>query len=336
MIRSILLAMGLVLAVGATAWAADPQADVKALSSICRADGALDYRFGDPVSGPTRLGIREDWGASVSVELEKTPRSGKLITVLAIISFERQPGTFETRSASASDLFAKIDAAITADGPFSHREVDPDDEEDVTYSLLDAAGEPSVELHLTRRGVGIWMNCESPPMRLQARQEVMGRTRVERPEPPSLILPSRPEPGVCADPARREAFLMDFDKGNQAALEYSVEGSRYNEHLAQWKGQQLVDKGVWSKARMSEFALSAVDDPIIYPEFMKQMSRVMGMIDELSLYAETRDSDPAKACGAAERTVAVIYDMVASNEKQWKRMHDLYDAEARRLKVTLD
>lgn len=334
MIRSSLLAAGLLLAMVGAASAAEP--NVEAMAGGCRADSAWGFKFGDKITGSTHLGVTEQWGVPVSVDLDKTPRSEKLVSVLAIASYERDPGTFETRSASAAQLFEKIEAAIAADGRFTGREVSEDDENDVTYSLQDAAGETVVEFSVRLGGVGVWMNCENTDLQQLRVDEALGRTRVDKPEPPTLPLPARPEPGVCADPARRDAFVASFSAASMKALEYSQAGSRYSEHLAQWKGQQLIDKGVWTKQRAEAFALTAISDPIIGPEFEAQMKRLMPMLEHLMAFSEAQDSNPAMACAEALKTLDIVQAMTASNERQWKRMHDLYDAEARRLKVTLD
>ncbi len=334
MIRSIILAAGLALSAAGAVSAGEP--NVAALAAGCTAEGAYGFRFGDKITGSTHLGITEQWGVPVAVELDKTPRSEKLVSVLAIASYERDPGTFETRSASAAKLFDRIEAAIAADDRFAKREVDEDDEDDVTYSLEDADGQTVVEFSIRLGGVGVWMNCQNTALQQERIEEALGRTRVEKPDPPTLPLPPRPEPGVCADPVRRSEFVASFSEVSMAALEYSQAGSRYSEHLAQWKGQQLIDKGVWTKQRAEAFALSAIDDPVIGPEFQAQMQRLMPMLEHLMAFSEAQDSNPTQACAEALKTLDIVQAMTASNMRQWKRMHDLYDAEARRLKVTLD
>lgn len=316
---------------------AAPSIDGEMLSRVagaCTAGSAFGRPLGQPSTGPTMLRLAE-WKPFDHATLVVTPRSQKLTGVDTVASFENDPGDFESRSRSAKALFQALDAKIQADGRFAQREVE--DEDNVTYTNPGPGGVGGLEFSLMRMGVGVWLSCADLGVRKLAMDEAFGRVRVDKPTPPTLNLPPRPAADACADPVQRAALAEDFGSAMTDVFSYAEASSRYAEHLADWKGQQLIDKRVWTKQRQLDFAMSALSDPVIGPEFEKNMDRVLQLLDIAKAYADADEAgDEAKACAATVRGVGLMYDAVASNERQWKRMHERYDAEARRLKVVLE
>lgn len=305
---------------------------ILSLAGACTAETAFGRSLGEVWTGNSTYRLANEAPLRSQVRLETTKRSQQIYDVTALVSFEQFDEPIETLEIWAYDLLTEIEAAVEEEGRLKQVESeDPD-------TLAWAAPDSDVVMELSMAGrVGVYVTCVDASLKALNLDEALGRTRVGKPTPPTLALPPRPAKGACADPTAAAALSGSFEDAAMAALDYGNAGSRYSEHLAEWIGQQLVDKGVWSEQRKSAFALSALEDPVIMAELEAQMPRAMTMMEAMMGFAEARDAgDEAAACAAALSGLGTVYDIVASNERQWARMHSRYAAEAARLGVTLD
>ncbi|MGV8928819.1 MAG: hypothetical protein ACOH1E_03640 [Brevundimonas sp.] len=304
----------------------------RTLAGACSADSAFGEPFGRSWTGATRARLSGQDPLVVALEYRATARSQQLFEVTALASFEQVEAPVEDLQVAAMDLMDSIEAAIVADGRGEGQW--SDDDEAMSWSL----GETGVRLELSMAGrVGVYVTCIDPGLEALHFDEAQGRTRVGRPTPPTLALPPRPEPGLCADPEGVQSLNAGYVDSGMAALDYGSSGSRYAEHLAEWYGQQMVDKGAWTAARKAAFLAATLQDPAIMGEFGQQMPRLEIMLTAMADFVEAEDThDAPAACAAAVKGLNAIHDIVASNERQWARMHDRYRVAADRAGITLE
>lgn len=305
---------------------------VRMLATACSGEGGFDHAFGAQLSGNTSQAIEADGGLIGRIDLETTRRSGQIYEISALLSYERYTALpIEERQAAAWELLDQVNLAIAEAGVLT----DPVEDEDGDVTWTAPGSDVTVQIAMAGR-VGIYVICTDASLKALNFDEALGRTRVERPIRPALALPPRPAADVCGTP-EGDTLVDGLETIGQSTLEYSQAGSNYSEHMAQWYGQQLIDAGVWTEARSSEFALSAIQVPAIAGEFSSQMERLNRFLGDLVGSVEARDvGDRSTACALALRTLNTVHDMHESNERQWAVMLERYQAEGRRLGVTLD
>lgn len=323
------------LAVSQPGWTqvpAPPAEIAGLLAGACSAETAFGEPYGKSWSGASRARMTGQEPLVVALEYRATARSQQLFEVTALASFEQVEAPVEDLEVAATALLDAIDAAIVAGGRGAGQWSEEDE------SLTWALGDAGVQMELSMAGrVGVYVSCTDTVREALHFDEALGRTRVGRPTPPVLALPPRPEAGICATADGARLLNAGYADSAMVALDYGSSGSRYAEHLAEWYGQQMVDKGAWTEARKTAFVLATLEDPGIMGEFQQQMPRLEAMLTSLSDFVAAEDArDAAAACAAAVRGLNAIHDIVASNERQWTRMHDRYRTAAERAGVTLE
>lgn len=312
----------------------DP-AVVAVVATGCTSEHAYTQAIGQASEGRQRSSLGEAARPLQSLTVTVTPISGRVTGVELLAYYDEALGDSDARRAAAAEFMQAIDVAVQESGLFASRKVDDEDGE-LTFS--DAADGGGVELTVSRLGVGVYVTCSSPELRALALDEMLGRTRIERPVSPDMALPPRMELATCQDPAGRAEILEGFEG---AALMDFVESLQRNTNYAQalgrWYSQQLEDQGVWDSNRDGAFRQSLLNDPIVSGALEGQMGRLNQYVEGLVEYAEALDrGDTLSACRSVVRSLNVMHDIHDSNTTQWARTYELYRAEAQRLGATLE
>lgn len=337
-----LLATGLALGMAVTPVGAAeiPDASPEVIALIaqgCSPDSAFGFDFAQPYDGPRMKQLNSTASPFNSAEAMATSRSKRLIGVDLWGYHPDDAGTVEERKAGATRLLDQLDAAAQESGLFGSRTWDAETE---TIVYAGPVSEPtsSVRLELSQMGVSVIAGCADESVRQLAFDEAFGRTRVERPVRPAPVPVVRIDPNECDDPVRAEAIYDSFEGGGGYEIMNIVRGSQeYFEHLTQWYGQELIDRGVWTEGDRDAFLMSFLEDEVIMTGLEEQMERLTPLLETTMRIAEARDvGDSVGSCQGAVSLVNLVEEIGRANEVQWDRATSLYRAEAARLGVTLD
>lgn len=339
-----LLNAGLSLALAASPVAVAAQdlpdinpAMVQLIAEGCRPGEMFTIDSTQPYAG----GRHRQLGAAAApfrtLDVNTTSRSGTVISVDLWAYQADDAGDVEARKAFATGLFDVFDAAVFEAGMFNERVWDEEGEAVIYSSPVSDPASPVV-MELSQLGVSFIASCGDRSRETLAMDEILGRTRVERPVRPVLPTPQQVALTECDDPVRAEAIYDDFETGGGSdILNLATASSAYFEHLAQWYGQELMDRGVWTQQKRDAFRMSFMNDRIIAPELERQLARLQPLLSLTMEVAERREAtDPVGSCKAVVRLFDLIGEMSRSNETQWDRATSLYRAEATRLGVALD
>jgi hypothetical protein len=214
------------------------------------------------------------------------------------------------------------------------------EEGDTVEFASDPSGKAGVKFSVSLLGVGVWLDCTDRAGEAAAYDEAFGPAPdiAKRPEPPTLpSFPTLPIEADCAIPAKRDAILADPMIQIEAVMSFADPLLKHAELLSEWKGQQLVKRGVWTKQRQTQFWLEFLKDPKFAAAFSKGMDGVTAMIGTLMNMGEAQQrGDSAGQCRAAVQVAGQMVGIAKSVEVQWRVIHDAYALEAARLGVTLD
>lgn len=333
--------LALTLAMGPTPAAAQvPEASpavIEAIVNGCTPDQAFGFDIGQSYAGGRMRQFDARFAPFTSAEVIATQRSKTLFAVDLWGAHPDDAGTVDERRAAATLLFEQLDGAIDDSGRFGARTWD-EERETVVYTEPAADPDSAVRLELSQLGVSVIVGCADESLRQLAYDEAFGRTRVERPVRPDPAAAIRLDPAECDDPVRAEAIYDSFEAGGGTDALNIVRGSQeYFEHLTQWYGQELMDRGVWTDADRDAFQLSFLEDEVILRGLEQQMGRLGPLLETTMRIAERRDAgDSVGSCRDAVSLVALVEEIGRANEAQWDRATALYKAEAARLGVTLD
>ena len=307
------------------------------LANGCRPEAAFGFSMTDPYNGGRNLQLRDTAAPFRTMEVIATARSKKLVSVDVWAYAPDDAGTVEQRREGATHLLDELDTLVEASGRFENRRFD-DETETIIYSVPVEAPESQLQMGLSQLGVSVIVSCADEGRRQLAMDELLGRTRVDRPVKPILPTPARSNIQDCADPVRAEEIYDNFELGGSFdVMNVARSFQDYSEHLAQWHGQILMDKGVWTQADRDAFQISMLDDQAILRGLERQLSRVQSMLElTLEIPGRREAGDAVGSCRAVVGLVDLLADMDRENEAQWALSTARYQAEASRLGVTLD
>jgi len=337
--------LALVVAAGPAPAAAQipdtPPAVIAAIIGGCTPESAFGFGsgLGRRYEGGRMRQLGLDLAPFTRAEVMATQRSKTLFGVDLWGYHPDDAGTSEARRTGAALLLEQLDAAAEDSGLFGARTWD-DETETVIYSGPVAEPASGVRLELSQLGVSVIVSCADESLRQLAFDEAFGRTRVERPERPALPSAARIDPARCDDPAGAEALYDGFEAGGGDAADVMnmVRSSQeYFEHLTQWYGQELMDRGVWTEQDRDAFLMSFLQDEVIMKGLEEQLGRLGPLLETTLEIGEMRDAgDSVGSCRAAAGLVNLVEEIGRANEVQWARATALYKAEAARLGITLD
>lgn len=204
----------------------------------------------------------------------------------------------------------------------------------------DPSGKAGVKFAISLLGVGVWLDCTDRAGEAVAYKEAFGPAPdlAKRPERPTLpSFPVLPFEADCAIPAKRDAILADPMLQMEAIVTLADPLLKHAELLSEWKGQQLIKRGVWTEQRKIEFWLSFLDNPKFAASFSKSMDGLTAMMGTLMKMGDAQKRDDATGqCLAAVQVMGQLVSIVKTVEVQWQVVHDAYALEAKRLGVTLE
>ncbi|RZJ00676.1 MAG: hypothetical protein EON90_06570 [Brevundimonas sp.] len=335
------LTVGLALGLISQPAAAAPQdvsSDViRIVAEGCRPGRMFTLDATQPYDGGRMLQLGPAAAPLRSMEVIATSRSKTLVGVELWAYQPDDAGPLEARRAFADGLMATFDAAIVEAGLFTARDWD-EDKEAFVYSGPVSDPDASVTLELAQMGVSVIAGCADEGRRQLAFDEMLGRTRIERPREPRFPAPQRVSLADCDDPARAEEIYDTFELGGGwDVMNIARAYQEYFEHLTQWYGQEMMDKGVWTQAQRDAFLIAFLRDRVILAGLEEQMARLSPLLSLTLGMADAREAgDSVGSCRAMVEMVDLVVQMDRTNRVQWARATSMYRAEAERLGVTLD
>lgn len=312
---------------------------IAAVARGCTPDTAFGFDFGQRYEGGRMRQLDPGMVPFNSVEVMATQRSKTLVGVDLWGYHPDDSGTSDERRAAATVLLDQIDAAVEEAGLFGNRSWD-EESETVIYAGPVADPASDVRLQLSQLGVSVIVGCADQSLRQLAMDEALGRTRVERPVRPALPPAVRIDVALCDEPVQAEAIFDSLEMGGDGAADIvnnARSSQEYFEHLTQWYGQELMDRGVWTEQDRDAFLMSFLQDEVIMRGLEEQMGRLGPLLETMLQVGEMRDAgDSGGACRAAVGLIDLVEQIGRANEVQWARATALYRAEAAHLGVTLD
>lgn len=316
-----------------------PAAVIDSIVKGCTPDSAFGFDIGQPYEGGRMRQPGADLAPFGSAEVLATQRSKTLFGVDLWGYHPDDAGTVEARRAGASRLLGQLDAAAEEAGLFGKRTWD-EESEAVIYAEPVADPASGVRLELSQLGVSVIVSCTDESLRRLAFDEAFGRTRVDRPVRPALPAAARIDPAGCNDPLQAEALFDSIESGGGGGAEVmnlARSSQEYFEHLTQWYGQELMDRGVWTEQDRDAFLMSFLQDEVIMRGLEEQLGRLGPLMETTLRIGEMRDAgDSVGSCRAAAALINLVEEIGRANEVQWDRAAALYRDEAARLGVTLD
>ncbi|HYC99523.1 hypothetical protein [Brevundimonas sp.] len=312
-------------------------ATIALIAKSCTPTSAFGFDIGQRYDGGRMRQLEAGLGPFGSAEVLATQRSKTLFGVDLWGYHPDDAGTAEERRAGATLLLDQLDAAVEESGLFASRTWD-EEAETILYTEPVSDPESKVQLELSQLGVSVIASCADQSLRQLAFDEAFGRTRVDRPVRPDLPAPARVDAAECDDPVRAEARYDSFEAGGGADVANAMRASQeYFEHLTQWYGQELIDRGVWTEQDRDAFLMSFLEDEVIMQGLEEQMGRLTPLLETTMQIADMRDAgDSVGSCRGAASLILLLEEIGRANEVQWDRATALYNAEAARLGVTLD
>lgn len=266
-----------------------PPATVAMIAGSCRPGQAFGFKLGEVHEESRFASVKAEHRPFRTLTVRTSPRSHRIIGVDLDAWDEEDAGTLEEKTAAAVRLVEAVDTAVAAQGRFSERSYD-EENDTISWTTPDPeGGEGGVRFDIGRLGVGVYLTCQDLAMEALAMDEMFGRVRVERPTRPNLGLPPRTDLADCADPAKADALLTAHEeRGGDGMLDAVKSSQEYFEHLADWYGQQLMDAGVWDEDRKSAFLMGMLEDETLMRGFEQQVERLGPMMEGVMSYAELR------------------------------------------------
>ena len=314
-----------------------PPALIARIADGCRPGMAYGFELGGVYDGGRFLEMKDEVAPFRTMDMNATSRSHRLMSVDLTAWHDEDVGTLDERYAAAQRIVDQLDAAVADRGRFSERVYD-EENETIVWTSAGADGSEETTLELSRMGVGVYVTCGAPAVERLGMDELLGRTRVERPVRPDKPLPPRVEAADCADAERAKVLLEAFEEqGGMGVLDVVKAEQEYFEHLTQWYGQQFMDAGVWDEARRDEFQMGLFEDPVLRGIMERQLEGLSPLMDSIMSYMELRvGGDDVAACRAAVAGLDGLRSMGEANATRESRTTALYRAEAERLGVAFE
>jgi hypothetical protein len=158
-----------------------------------------------------------------------------------------------------------------------------------------------------------------------------------RPQPPAMPAVTERSAADCdrAEVQRELLTVVDGRASNPIAL--LLARASHAERLTQWKRWRLRSSGRVSSDRMMDIMLGALDQGSSGGDPMAAFSLMPRMLDALGrVGAQAEAGQSAAACRTSIELVGIFRQMEAVSAAQWRAMDAAFEAEARRLRISLD
>ena len=317
------------------------------LERLCRADGALDLRFGDRVEGAKKGSrsepvLRKLDGAMLPfeyAELEYSRYTFRLGKIGYLATF-----------ASADDAFTAAEMLTTkAEALNWHLLSQPGDIEGLYEYHFSSKPEPTdppandeTTLSITVDEVTVSITCENAEQSAVLFNEAMGKMPVDMPRPQLADYAasiSTFSVSDCDDPAKLAAFEASLNTDGPGLMSPDWSQLTYEEELANWKMTKLVGTGKTDFDTLKSKSMELIDNS----DYEESLKRNLSIIEDFA--AQLGELDPDDKVGLC-RVVLKMADRSASSAArvaeatgdavtpQWHATHKFLDEEAKRLSVS--
>ncbi len=156
--------------------------------------------------------------------------------------------------------------------------------------------------------------------------------RAPKPAPPTAITLPSLDAAMCEKTPGEEAIMQPMIDVQTAG----AANDRQNEALLDWKAARIEAAGAWSKADRMAFARKLLADPVLQASMTRKQSLMTRMMQTIGAYDTTmKRGEPKLACVQFVDGFRPIMAESAQNATDWLHIQGLYDAEAKRLGVSL-
>jgi hypothetical protein len=185
---------------------------------------------------------------------------------------------------------------------------------------------------IARQGSELVVSCSDTELQRQTMAEFLGKVPVgARPVAPKLSVPALPALDACARADERRGLIADFERRMLESAEFADAGNRYAEALAQWKGEQLVLAGTWTKEKADRFQLELVSKPEWLGFFHKALEELDAQFKTLDVFANAQKAgNEERQCAAAADAIASIQRLTTRVLAHWDFVIRSYDEAALR------
>jgi len=305
----------------------------------CTAQGGFGFRFGQAEDEVPKIRMATqnsrfarpppgDWLPFEDFEVVFTSHGRRLFSINATARFADDAAARSFATAEAK-RFANLAPAEKngASDAVHYQSVAPDD------------GKPlsGFSIEIEAQGTQVFLTCTDIAMKRIAWSEALGHYRLDKaPVPPALRPPARPALDACATTEGKAAMISGFESNIENALAFAQAGNRYGDELLHWKGQQLVDKGVWTEKQESAFAAQLLLEPQFLAYFQNSLNLTLNLMKPLGALDDARKAGNEQAqCQAAVDGINAMHDLIDSVFKHWQFTIDRYDAVAKARGVSL-
>jgi hypothetical protein len=317
------------------------------LDRLCRADGALDLRFGDRVEGAKKGSqsepvLRELDGAMLPFEYAELGYSRYSFRfwnsgyVGTFVSADEAIAAAELMAAKAKALnWQLMSKPEEAEGVYEYRfsskpePTDPPANDETTLYI--AVEESTVSI-----------NCENTAQSLAQSDEAMGKMPVDMPMPQLADYAasiSNFTVSDCDDPAKLAAFEARLNIDDPGLMSPGWSRFTYEEDLANWKMSKLVDTGKTDFDTLKSKTMELIDNS----DYEESLKRNLSIIEDFA--AQLGKLDPDDKVGLCRVVLKMVDRSAASAARvaettgdavtpQWHATHQFLDKEAQRLGVS--
>ncbi|HEX8257040.1 MAG TPA: hypothetical protein VF589_05365, partial [Allosphingosinicella sp.] len=141
-----------------------------------------------------------------------------------------------------------------------------------------------------------------------------------KPVEPSLPLPKRIDISVCADQAKRGAFLATRPE-DDAFMRHTMERAKFRERLVTWKLDRLKKSGKLSDDEVMKLAQSGLSDPAAEAGMAASMDLLSDMMADIEQVMRAEEAkDDAAACRAFVSMMEKFEKIGPVVDRQWNAM----------------
>lgn len=180
---------------------------------------------------------------------------------------------------------------------------------------------------VARQGNELVVSCSDTALQRQTLAEFLGKVPVsEKPVAPKLAVPPLPALDACARPEDRQGLIADFERRMRESAEFADAGNRYAETLAQWKGEQLVQAGTWTKEKADRFQLELATRPEWLAHLQMGFEELTAQFTSLESFGNAqKEANEERQCAAAVDAIVSMQRLTSRVLAHWDFVIRAYD-----------
>ncbi len=334
----------------------DAIAQLKAipLEKLCRADGALDLKFGatehaiSPLHKPGAINrdLGPEFGPFRDAALNATKYSGRFFSATFAVDLGDEFVENEAQSILADRFEAAgwvfAERSFGDDGPF--HDFPPGEDDLLFYSAagVEAPGSgEGVRLLLSKALGELTVDCEYIPLMKEQVREALGDMPAGTPRPRFVSSESAFGFPVeeCDDPRRRDFIMGRMRRGDMFMMMPGADLVDYEGRLADWKIMKLVASGKVDRETLNDRIISTLTEADVEQAMRPGLDMLVTLAEDLE---KSKPGDEAAACRSIHKMLVKGAEAVKPADgatgdaitPQWRATHALLDKEAMRLGVS--